>query len=80
MNSGVRPPVECFDAVGRRQNERPLDWTNLHGLMRCFTLKANRLPAVHACYPHKFLPTILTKLMGPEPNVTAIASFCKSAR
>lgn len=66
--SGVCPPVEGFDAVVRRQNKRPVDWINLYGLMRCFALKTIRFPAPHAYYPHKFIPTILTKLIGPEPS------------
>lgn len=68
LKSGVHPPVKGFDAVVRRQNKRPLDWIDLHGLMRCFSLKTNRFPAPHAYYPHKFIPTILTKLIGPEPS------------
>ena len=63
------PPFKSFDAVVRSQNERPPDWINLHGLMRCFALKTRRFPAAHAYYPHKFIPTILTKLIGPEPKV-----------
>ena len=66
--SGVHPPVKSFDVVVCRQNNRPSDWINLHGLMRCLALKTRRFPAPHAYYPHKFIPTILTKLIGPEPN------------
>jgi len=68
LKNGVYPPFKSFDAGVRGQNNRPSDWINLHGLMRCFGLKTGRFPAPHAYYPHKFTPTILTKLVGPEPK------------
>ena len=43
--SGVQPPVEGFDAVGRRQIDRPSDRTGLHGLLCRNPLKVERRPA-----------------------------------
>ncbi len=43
--SGVYPPVKGFDAVGRRQIERPSDRANLHGLLCRNPLKVRRRPA-----------------------------------
>ena len=43
--SGVYPPVECFDAVGRRQIERPSDRAHLHRLLCRNPLKVKRRPA-----------------------------------
>ena len=43
--SGVYPPVEGFDAVGRGQIERPSDRAGLHGLLCRNPLKVGRLPA-----------------------------------
>ena len=43
--SGVYPPVEGFDAVGRRQIDRPSDRTRLHGLLCRNPLKVERRPA-----------------------------------
>ena len=43
--SGVYPPVEGFDAVGRRPIERPLDRAGLHGLLCHNPLKVERRPA-----------------------------------
>ena len=43
--SGVYPPVEGFDAVGRRQIDRLSDRACLHGLLCRNPLKVARLPA-----------------------------------
>ena len=43
--SGVYPPVEGFDAVGRWQIDRPLDRARLHGLLCRNPLKVGRRPA-----------------------------------
>ena len=43
--SGVYPPVEGFDAAGRRQMERPSDRADLHGLLCRKPLKGSSLPA-----------------------------------
>ena len=43
--SGVHPPVEGFDAVGRRQIDRPSDRAGLHELLRRNPLKVERRPA-----------------------------------
>ena len=43
--SGVYPPVEGFDAVGRRQIDRPSDRAGLHGLLCRNPLKVTRRPA-----------------------------------
>ncbi len=43
--SGVYPPVKDFDAVGRRQIERPSDRAGLHGLLCRNPLKVARLLA-----------------------------------
>ena len=43
--SGVYPPVKGFDAVGRRQIDRPSDRADLHGLLCRKPLKVRRLPA-----------------------------------
>ena len=43
--SGVYPPVEGFDAVGRRQIERPSDRAGLHGLLCRNPLNVIRHPA-----------------------------------
>jgi len=64
------PPVKSFNAVVRSQNKRPLDWAGFHGLMRCFVLQTKRFTASHAYYPQKLVPTVLTKLIGPEPRIT----------
>ena len=45
QKSGVYPPVEDFDAVGRRQIDRPSDRARLHGLLCRNPLKVARLPA-----------------------------------
>jgi hypothetical protein len=42
---GVVPPVEGFDAAGRRHIERPSDRADLHGLRRRKALKGFSLPA-----------------------------------
>ncbi len=42
---GVYPPVEDFDAVGRRQIERPSDRACLHGLLCRNPLNVVRRPA-----------------------------------
>ena len=43
--SGVHPPVEGFDAVGRRQIDRPSDRVHLHGLLCRKPLKVGGRPA-----------------------------------
>ncbi len=43
--SGACPPVEGFDAAGRRQPDRPSDRADLHGLQRRKPLKGYGLPA-----------------------------------
>ena len=43
--SRVYAPVEDFDAVERRQIERPLDRAGLHGLLCRNPLKVERRPA-----------------------------------
>ena len=43
--SGVCPPVEDFDTVGRQQIDRPLDRAHLHGLLCRDPLKVGRRPA-----------------------------------
>ena len=43
--SGVYPPIEGFDAVGRRQIDRPSDRSCLHGLLCRNPLKVGRRPA-----------------------------------
>ena len=44
--SGVYPPVEGFDAVGRRQIDRPADRADWHAVPCRRPLKVGRLPAV----------------------------------
>ncbi len=72
LQSGVYTPVKSFNTVARRQNKRPLDWqvdrAGFYGLMRCFALETTRSTASYAYYPQKLTPTILTKLIGPEPK------------
>ena len=43
--SGVYPPVEDFDAVGRWQIDRPSDRVIVHGLLCRNPLKVRRRPA-----------------------------------
>ncbi len=43
--SGVYPPLEDFDAVGRWPIERPSDRAHLHGLLCRNPLKVGRRPA-----------------------------------
>ena len=43
--SGVCPPIEGFDAVGRRPIDRPSDRARLHGLLCRNPLNVGRLPA-----------------------------------
>ena len=43
--SGVYPPVEGFDAVGRRPIDRPSDRAGLHGLLCRNPLNVERRPA-----------------------------------
>ena len=43
--SGVHPPVKGFDAVGRRQIDRPSDRAIVHGLLCRNPLKVGRRPA-----------------------------------
>lgn len=43
--SGVYPPVEVFDAVGRRHTGRPSDRVDLHRVLCRKPLKVRRLPA-----------------------------------